>query len=229
MQYQLFKSKRKTIAISFDGDGNLVVRAPYFVRNCEIDAFVESKKDWIEATAVRLAGEREKQKARRLKLENGDVLPYCGEKRVLTVVREDRKRAKVSSTMDRIVLAVPYEADYECRRSALEKWYRREAAKIIEERASEYAKELSVSFRGIHMKDTKSRWGSCSGKGNLNFNWRLVMAPLPVLDYVVVHELCHLRYMDHAAHFWELVAAVCPAYQQYRKWLKEHGESLYLI
>lgn len=165
----------------------------------------------------------------RLKLENGDILSYLGDQRVLSVIREDRKRAKVNSAMGRILLVVPYEADYECRRSAIEKWYRKEASDIIEEKASEYAACIHVSFQKIHIKDTKSRWGSCSSKGNLNFNWRLVMAPEPVLDYVVIHELCHLRYMDHSKHFWNLVAEFCPSYKQYRKWLKDHGESLYLF
>ena len=79
MQYQLIRSKRKTIAISFDRDGNLVVKAPYFLKNFEIDAFVQSKAEWIEATAIRLAREKERHESSRLKLENGDTLPYLGE------------------------------------------------------------------------------------------------------------------------------------------------------
>lgn len=229
MQYQLIKSKRKTVAISFDGDGNLIVKAPWFVSDHEIDAFVRSKADWIEAASARLEREREKKEASRLKLENGDILPYLGERRVLSVIREDRKRARVTCAMERLLLFLPYDADYEYRRNALEKWYRKEAAGIIREKAEEYAVLLKVAFEDIRIKDQKSRWGSCSGKGNLNFNWRLVMAPEPVLDYVVIHELCHLRHMDHSEHFWSLVASLCPAYKQYRKWLKEHGESLYLF
>ncbi|MGN1181091.1 MAG: M48 family metallopeptidase [Suilimivivens sp.] len=229
MQYQLIKSKRKTIAISFDGDGNLIVKAPYFVRNYEVEAFVRSKADWIEATAIRLKREKEKRENTRLKLESGDMLPFLGEQRVLTVIREDRKRAKVNCAMERLLVFVPYDAGYEYRREALEKWYRKEASVIIGEKAEEYASRLNVAFKDIHIKDQKSRWGSCSSKGNLNFNWRLVMAPESVLDYVVIHELCHLRYMDHSEHFWNLVSGVCPAYRQYRKWLKENGESLYLF
>lgn len=227
--YQLIKSKRKTIAISFDGDGNLIVKAPYFVGNDEIDHFVRSKEDWIDATAVRLRNERKKRESSRLRLESGDSLPYLGEKRILSVVRENRKRAKISCVMERILLFVPYEADYEYRREALEKWYRKEASDIISEKAGEYAALLHVTYQDIRIKDQKSRWGSCSGRGNLNFNWRLIMAPEQVLDYVVVHELCHLRYMDHSERFWTLVSGVCPAYKQYRKWLKEYGDSLYLF
>lgn len=191
-QYQVIRSKRKTIAISFDR-------------------------------------EKEKQKALRPKLENGEILPYLGEQMLLSVIREDRKRAKVNSVMGRILLVVPYDADYEYRRNALIMWYRKEAAKIIREKAAEFAEKLSVNFMGIHIKDTKSRWGSCSSKGNLNFSWRLVMAPEQVLEYVVIHELCHLRYMDHSEKFWNLVSEFCPAYKQYRKWLRDYGDRLYLF
>lgn len=164
-----------------------------------------------------------------LKLESGDLLPYLGEHRILSVIREDRKRAKVKCVMERLLLRVPYEAGYEYRRVSLEKWYRKEAADIIGEKAADYGKLLKVTFREIHIKDQRSRWGSCSSKKNLNFNFRLIMAPEPVLDYVVIHELCHLRHMDHSKSFWAMVESICPPYRQYRKWLKDYGESLYLF
>lgn len=181
MEYQLIKSKRKSIAISFDRDGNLIVKAPYFIRNYEIDAFVRSKADWIEATAIRLRRERERKEKERLKLENGDILPFLGDRLTLTVIRENRKRAKVICAGERLILWVPYDADYEYRQNALEKWYRKEASAVISKKAAYYAKILSVCYEDIHIRDQKSRWGSCSGRGNLNFNWRLIMAPEQVL------------------------------------------------
>lgn len=160
-------------------------------------------------------------------LENGDILYYLGEKRVLTVIREQRTRAKIKSVMDRILMWIPYEADYEYKREQLEKWYRKEAFAVISEKAGEYAKVLSVHFESIRIKDQRSRWGSCSSKGNLNFNWRILMAPEPVCDYVIIHELCHLVFMDHSVNFWNLVESICPEYKQYKKWLKEKGKQLY--
>lgn len=229
MNYQLIKSNRKTIAISFDRDGNLVVKAPFYVKNRDIEAFVLSKAEWIEATALRLRRAREKEEALRPKLENGDALSYLGEKRILTVICEDRKRAKVKSVLGRLILYVPYEADYEYRRYALEQWYRAEAGIVIGEKVREFAGLLSVSYGDIRIKDQRSRWGSCSGKGNLNFNWRILMAPEAVCDYVVIHELCHLKHMDHSQNFWRLVESVCPKYRQCRNWLKEQGKSLYQL
>ncbi|MCM1135266.1 MAG: M48 family metallopeptidase [Clostridium sp.] len=163
----------------------------------------------------------------KMKLENGDELYYLGEKRTLRVIREERSRAKVKCVMASLLMWVPYEADYEYRRRQLENWYRREAAAVFEEKAEEFAKRLQVSFHTIRIKDQKSRWGSCSSKGNLNFNWRLIMAPEPVCDYVIIHELCHLVHMNHSAEFWALVGSICPEHKQYRKWLREKGGKLY--
>lgn len=229
MQYQLIRSKRKSIAISFDRDGNLVVKAPSWVNLKEIEAFVVSKQEWIMATAARLERAKQKAAAQRPRLESGDILKFLGENRVLTVIREERSRAKVKCVMERLLLWVPYEADYEYKRAQLEKWYRKQALLVFTQKAEEYAEILGVSFAEIHIKDQRSRWGSCSGRRNLNFNWRLIMAPEPVCDYVIVHELCHLKHMDHSAAFWRLVESVCPYYKQYRNWLKENGGELYHI
>lgn len=163
----------------------------------------------------------------RLSLENGDSLFYLGEKRTLTVIREDRTRAKVKCLMGRLIMWVPYEADYSYKKEQLEKWYRREAGEVFHAKALEYAAVLHVDFKDIRVKDQKSRWGSCSSKRNMNFNWRLLMAPEPVCDYVIIHELCHLIHMNHSADFWNLVESICPDYRQYKKWLREKGKLLY--
>lgn len=159
-------------------------------------------------------------------LENGDVLYYLGEKRVLTVIREQRTRAKIKSVMDRILMWIPYEADYKYKREQLEKWYRKEALAVIGQKALEYAQSLSVHFESIRIKDQRSRWGSCSSKGNLNFNCLLMLAPPEVLDYVVVHELCHRKQMNHSKAFWTEVEKVFPDYKKSIKWLKEEGSQI---
>lgn len=229
MQYQLIKSKRKTIAISFDRGGNLVVKAPWFVSDREVERFVQSKEEWILATAKRLAMQEKKKEAVRLQLVNGDQLPFLNEHLTLSVFREESSRCRVKKAGDRLLLFVPYEADYEIRRMAIEKWYRKMAAQWIRERAMLYAGMMQVSFSEIHIKDQRSRWGSCSGLSNLNFSFRLMLAPEAVAKYVVIHELCHLRYMDHSQNFWQMVEAFCPDYKVRKKWLAEHGNELYLF
>lgn len=164
-----------------------------------------------------------------LKLENGDEIFYLGEKRILTVIREERKRARVVNVLNRLILYVPYEADYEYKRKELEKWYRKEAAVVLANKAAGYAQQMHVYFKELHIKDQKSRWGSCSSRGSLNFNWRILMAPESVCDYVLIHELCHLTHMNHSKEFWQMVERYCPEYKQYKLWLKENIRLLYLF
>jgi predicted metal-dependent hydrolase len=103
---------------------------------------------------------------------------------------------------------------------------RRAVRELAEMIADEEAGALGVAYARIQVRDQRTRWGSCSPRGTLSFNWRLVLAPLDVLDYVVVHELCHLRVPDHSPRFWSLVATRRPAWPEQRAWLREHGEEL---
>lgn len=107
--------------------------------------------------------------------------------------------------------------------AALESWYRKEASRIIKEKADIISTRMGLSYSRIAIKGMRTRWGSCSVKGNLNFNWRLVMFPEPVIDYVIIHELCHLKEMNHSKKFWSLVACECPDWQEKRHWLTKNG------
>ena len=106
---------------------------------------------------------------------------------------------------------------------AEQRLYRDKAREIFEQKVSYYAQMMGVSYGRIAIRDQKTRWGSCSGEGNLNFNWRLIFAPAGVLDYVVVHELAHRKEMNHSPRFWKVVEDTMPEYRQYQKWLKENG------
>jgi predicted metal-dependent hydrolase len=103
---------------------------------------------------------------------------------------------------------------------------RRAARELVTMLAEEEAEALEVSYSRIEIRDQRTRWGSCSPRGTLSFNWRLVLAPIDVLDYVVVHELCHLREPNHSPRFWRLVAERRPAWREQRAWLREHGAEL---
>lgn len=110
----------------------------------------------------------------------------------------------------------------------LEAPYRQAAKEYIPKRVALFANELGVTYGTVTIRDQKTRWGSCSSKGNLSFNWRLILAPPKVLDYVVVHELCHRKEMNHSSRFWTLVESIMPDYRDHRKWLKENGGKLTL-
>ena len=111
----------------------------------------------------------------------------------------------------------------------LEAPYRQAAKEYIPKRVAYYAGLLGVDYNTITIRDQKTRWGSCSSKGNLSFSWRLILAPPKVLDYVVVHELCHRLEMNHSPRFWALVESMIPDYKTHRKWLKENGEKLSIL
>lgn len=117
-------------------------------------------------------------------------------------------------------------------RAALEKRYRIAAGEYIPKRIAYYAEHYKFLFKDsclhITIRDQKTRWGSCSSKGRLAFNWRLMLAPPVILDYVIVHELCHLAHMNHSREFWQCVGTIIPDYKEHRKWLKEHGQELTL-
>lgn len=130
-------------------------------------------------------------------------------------VQEQQKRRPASDLTD-------------VQRTALERRYIAAAKDYFPKRAAYYAQFTGGSYSRITIRDQKTRWGSCSAKGTLSFNWRLMLAPPAILDYVVVHELCHLTYMNHSASFWKKVESVYPDYRNARKWLKEHGHELVL-
>lgn len=225
----LVKSDRKTVSLSFDKDYNLVVKVPLWISDEEIAKIIEKKTKWIEKTRNRLKNAEQNELAARLPLETGDRLPFLGKDLILTVIREPRKRGKVSRNKDRLLLWVPYEADYEFKRACVVAWYRKQAAYVIGKKAEVYANRMKVAYHEIHIKDQRTRWGSCSGMKNLNFTWRLVMMPDSVCDYVIIHELCHLVHMNHSPEFWKLVGKMCPPYKQQKRWLREYGNKLYFI
>ena len=102
-------------------------------------------------------------------------------------------------------------------------WYREQARAVLSDRVSAYAQQWGFPQPSIRITAAKTRWGSCSSRGGLNFTWRLVQAPLEIIDYVVVHELCHMKQHNHSRAFWALVAEILPDYQKHRYWLKENG------
>jgi predicted metal-dependent hydrolase len=110
---------------------------------------------------------------------------------------------------------------------AVERWYRREARTAITETADREARRLGLRYQSIAIRDQRTRWGSCSRRGNLSFNWRLAIAPQDILDYVVVHELCHLREPNHSKAFWRLLDAAIPGWQAHARWLRENGHELH--
>ena len=129
-------------------------------------------------------------------------------------------------TDSEIHLYLPDAGDASAARAAIQSALSRRALARIREQLNTYAPRIGVSYGRVAIRDQRSRWGSCSAKGNLNFNWKLIMAPPEALIYVVIHELCHRIEFNHSPRFWALVQAQMPEYEAWKKWLKQHGSEL---
>ena len=171
IEYQILRSRRRTLAIQITAHGQVLVRSPYGISDRSIADFVKRKEGWIA------------------------------------------KHLQKTPAVDPLT---PEQV----------KQLKRQAAQVLAERTAYYADLLGVSYGRITVRSQKTRWGSCSAKGNLNFNCLLMLAPPEVRDYVVIHELCHQKEMNHSQRFWEAVSTLCPHHKQRRKWLKANGPAL---
>ncbi len=226
--FTLHKTKRKTIGIIIDSNGDVKVHAPYYVSEKQICEVVKRKADWI-IKKINEVKERNLNSVCR-QFASGEKFLYLGKEYTLEIVEKDLGKSEVSIQGDTLAVYIPWGLYAESRRQAIEaaliKWYKQRFAEIAKERIDKYSLQLKVAPCKVMIKNQKTRWGSCSKKRNVNLNWRLIMAPVDIIDYVVVHELCHLKVMNHSKDFWNLVASVLPNCHESRKWLKLNGDRL---
>lgn len=226
--YELKQTKRKTLAIKILLDGTVQVTAPLRMSKHEIQAMLEDKSDWI---IEKLAYIQIKYKdiSKEQSILKNSVL-YLGELYKVSIIMEPQfTKCGIDIFGDKIYIMTDL-LDEQHLKACLENWYREQTKKIIKNRMEYAHKFIHEQERTVRIRTQKSRWGSCSSKGGLNFNWRLSMAPLTVIDYVVIHEMCHLRHMNHSKEFWNMVQAILPDYKKEQQWLKEKslmiGESI---
>lgn len=206
-------ARRRSIGIKVHR-GQVVVSAPTGAPLQEIKHFVQQKRRWIERHLLRQRQALEERQE--LQYTTGDVVMLLGQPLILDIAVS---RGTSSVRGDRLLLGVERDL-LGLRKGALEAWYIKRAHEHLPERIEHYQSVLGVRAKGLKIRHYKSRWGSCNRRGELQFNWLLMMAPTAVLDYVVVHELAHLRHFDHSPSFWRLVAKGMPDYALQRQWLK---------
>lgn len=229
-EYEVVKKKKKNIGIRITTDGIVRVTSPSFVTDSYIHEVVYKRAGWILSN-LKLLKEMNKDPVER-RYSRGDSIVYLGEEYKLKVIEEVEVDGMIRLKGREFEVNVSPEWDENERekfiREKLVEWYKHEAFKQFKERTRFYSEVLKLYPNNIRIKDQKSIWGSCSSKNNINFNWKLIIAPLTVLDYIVVHELCHLKHRDHSKNFWNLVELIMPDYKEKKKWLKENGRSLRL-
>ncbi|MDP3172575.1 MAG: SprT family zinc-dependent metalloprotease [Polaromonas sp.] len=231
--YQFRRGKRRTIGFSVGAEG-LVVSAPKWVPLYEIDKAVQEKTGWIVAKLQETRARHDRLEAARIEWRDGTTLPFLGETVRLQIdprhafggVGGELRTAEASdpaAPQKTLYIGLAHDATAEQIRDSVQAWLMRRAKQIFTERLDHFAPHLGVQWRRLSLSSAGTRWGSASADGAIRLNWRLVHFKPSVIDYVVVHELSHLRVMDHSPRFWDTVRTVVPDYAQLRSQLKDEA------
>ncbi len=221
IEFTISYSKRKSIGIKISPPGLVSVAAPSGLPREVVKDVVEEKAEWI---LKKLAEVRTRQSLRVEKaFVEGEAFMYLG-KTYSLAIHEDkgRRKAFVKIESGKLNVYTPSRAP-ELLRGALELWYREETKQRVLDCIQRYQPYFEVKPSGVQIKEQKRRWGSCTSKRKLLFNWRISMAPIEILDYIVVHEMCHMIHMNHSKAYWMLVQSLVPDYKEKMAWLKDQG------
>ena len=230
--YHLQRARRRSIGFTVGADG-LAVRAPSWVTLAAVDAALQEKAAWIVRKLGEAAERQQRLETGRIQWADGAQLPYLGH--ALTVRLDPsqylsgRGGALVESGPQEATLYVglALAASPAQIRDAVQAWLMRDARQRFTERLDRYAPQLGVQWTSLRLSSAQTRWGSARADGSIRLNWRLLHYPLAVIDYVVVHELSHLRVMDHSPRFWQTVASVMPDYARLRNQLRDEPAPLW--
>lgn len=218
--YEIIRSSRRTMAAQVTRDGTVVIRTPEGVADQTAAAFAGRYAAWILEHYK--AAENRLNESRSFRWGDGADLWLHGINMKLQVnIEPEYKRAAVRAE-DGFLRLFSNTSEEAAVKAAVKAWYRKEAARVISDRACFWAGVMKITYARISIREQSTRWGSCSIRGNLNFNWKLVMMPPEILDYVVVHELAHREEMNHSPDFWKIVQKYIPDYQLKRRRLKEY-------
>jgi len=227
VHYELRRARRRSIGFVIGPEG-LSVSAPRWVGTGEVESALRAKERWILRKLHEQADRARRMQAQRIEWRDGAQLPFLGETVIL--VLDPRTQGAVLNTdaqalpgVPRLTLhlGLPQHATEDQVRERVQSWLQRQARRVFEERCALFATRLGVRVRRIGLSSATTRWGSASADGSIRLHWRLVHFALPVIDYVVTHELAHLREMNHSPAFWDVVRSVLPDYQQALGTLRE--------
>ncbi len=219
VSYVLKRSPRaRAIRFQIVPGTGLVVVIPHRCRPEDILPVMRAHTRWILDKLAKFGAPREPVNK---ELASGDSIPYLGGALPLQITKNDGRETVFQLGAQSLVVSLgqanpPLGA-------MLEHWYRLQAARVIQTTLDQWSARMGLRHNRLFIRGQRTRWGSCSKKGNLGFNWKLVLAPQPVIEYVVIHELAHLQEMNHGKRFWALVEHHCPGWKAHKKWLRDHG------
>jgi len=217
---KIVRTKRKTIALQITDDATLIVRAPFNVSDKKIMGVVLKHKKWIEKKKQYIEDRDPKFSPK--EFVNGEGFLCLGRYYKLKIVEDNEIPLRLDDGfyLSRNVLSNA--------REVFIQWYKNMTHEKISDRVEWYARKNGLKYNKVSITNAMKRWGSASSSGNLNFSWRIIMAPLSVIDYVVIHELVHLRVKNHTKEFWNMVKTLMPNYKKHKDWLKKNGYLLRL-
>ena len=203
------RSGRKTLSIAVHSKNHIIVKSPIYIRDIEIHQFIDKSSQWISNRLEDLVKNQPD-----FSFNQGSTVPYMGK---LITIRNGEKTFLSDNVLH--IKEVNIEDE-------LKKWYISQARRVITDRVNYYTDKLGIKYNKVFIKSQKTRWGSCSALGNLNFNWKIILTSPELIDYLVIHEVCHLLEMNHSGRFWKLVASLDPEHIKHRKELMEYSSYL---
>jgi len=216
---RIIRSKRRTVALIVENDGSVTVRAPMRMPEISILEFVEKHVNWVEKKKTEMRAAAPVLAKQYLP---GEIFLYLGKEYPLEVAPGQHTKLILDDHF-KIAESALGEAEI-----VFQYWYRQQAKQLIVERVRHFAEIHQLHYEKITITSARTRWGSCSPKNGLSFSWRLIMTPMEVVDYVVVHELAHTVHHNHSNRFWGLVEKILPDSKERRKWLHQHGQQVLL-
>lgn len=217
---KLVRSSRGTVGLTVTREGLLVVRAPRRLPEAEVARLVELKGEWIRRTQERFRARMSERPVHHYR--EGETFLLLGEPRTLRIVEGARPALDLEGVFRLSAAGVPKG------RALFEAWYRRRAAEDFGERTARWGVRMGVAPTRLALSGARTKWGSCDARGVVRFAWRTIMAPPAVIDYLVVHELAHLKVRGHQRAFWAVVEAHLPDWRRSRRWLADRGHTLEL-
>ncbi len=224
-----FQKNRRTLQIKLLSSSHLEITVPNNYPKESIEALLYKKSSWIIKRLSHLAvmGENPLNK----RITNGAIVLYLGEPHTLIFLSSQDSFPTITLKNNQIILHIPVTAiqNPSLPTHLLREWYWKKAQDLLLEKTIFWSKAIKVQPQRVTIKDQKTRWGSCSSKGNINYNWRIIMAPPEVIDYLIIHELSHLRVLNHSSLFWQEVSNYSPNFKEHRTWLQTNGSLLMKI
>jgi predicted metal-dependent hydrolase len=224
LHYVLKRSARRSIGFAIDSTG-LTITAPRWVTLADIETAITEKQRWIFTKLIEWQTRVEQRALPKVDWKDGAEVPYLGQP-VRVKLGSPQGTLAFSADDSALQLPLPLQADPQQIKDRVQGWLQSEAKRLFGERLAIYAERLGVNYRAYALSSAATRWGSCSSDGKIRLNWRLIHFPLSIIDYVVAHELAHLREMNHSPRFWQTVESIFPEFREARQTLKSHPPEL---